>query len=42
MDFTPFILLFGVVAVTREEIKLGSARVIASTEDEDKKIRKIQ
>jgi hypothetical protein len=29
--FTPFKLLFGDEAVTPEEIRLGSARVIAST-----------
>jgi hypothetical protein len=33
--FTPFRLLFGDKAVTLEEVKLGSARVMASAEDED-------
>jgi hypothetical protein len=35
--FTPFRLLCGDEAVTPEEIKLGSARVVASTQDEDNK-----
>jgi hypothetical protein len=32
-NFTPFKLLFGDEAVSREENKLGSARIIASTQD---------
>jgi hypothetical protein len=36
--FTPFRLLFGDEAVTLEEVKLGSARVMASAEDEDNEI----
>jgi hypothetical protein len=35
--FTPFMLLFGDEVVTTEEIKLGLARVAASTEEQDNK-----
>jgi hypothetical protein len=33
--FTPFKLLFGDEAVTPEEVRIGSIRTLASTEDED-------
>jgi hypothetical protein len=35
--FTPFKLLFGDKVVTPKEVKLGSARVTASTQDQDNK-----
>jgi hypothetical protein len=35
MGFTPFKLLFGDEAITPKEIKLGSTRVVASTQDQD-------
>jgi hypothetical protein len=41
-SFTPFTLLFGGEAVTLEEIKLGSTRVVASIKDEDdEKVSKV-